>query len=446
MKNLKNIPNLIMWHDGMTLCPQHFQQGFSRSEGLLQYYHINFSPYAYGIVSMDFDESLLPSGLFKLSAIEMVFADGYAYYYDSTTDGVLEIDLNAYKNEFEKTKEIKLNIVIPNQLSRTNILNTSASRFKSITSESTFDEVTGQNDILIPRLRPNVRLELERFTKTDLTVIPLAVISFENEMFVLRPYTPPSLFIKQGTKVWDLCLSVAKHIRYKIQTVIEDVQRMKHVSQATYTFDRYFFLRNLKDSLLRFEVCLRSEKTHPFLLFVEFVELYSKIISTDLDVVLPAPPEYNHLAILESFEKVKNAVIEFIEREVPTNYNTVHLSKIGSRYESKITDDFLFDTNHVLLGIKRPVEVDKTEFTNWIHSLLICDDRQFSAQFDRRTRGYQREIIDRYQDLLPQRNIILVLVTLDRLFPKNGTLAIAALLEDKFNFVPDDFIIYGKRT
>ena len=39
------------------------------------------------------------------------------------------------------------------------------------------------------------------------------------------------------------------------------------------------------------------------------------MISTDIDVVLPPPPDYSHISILNSFEKIKDAVIEFIEHE-----------------------------------------------------------------------------------------------------------------------------------
>lgn len=446
MKNLKNVPNLVMWHDGMALCPQHLQQGFARTEGLFQYYNTNFSPYAYGIVSVEFDDALLSSGLFKIRALEAVFPDGFAYAYEPNSDAALELDLNNYKDEFEKSKDIFISIGIPTQSSRTSILNTPTSRFKTVASESAFDEVTGENDILIPRLRPNVRLELERASKIDLTLIPIALITYDNEMFKLKPYVAPCLQVKQNTRLWDTCSAVTKTIRHKIQTLIEDVQKVKEVSPTVYTFDRYFFLRNLKESILRFEVCLRSERLHPFLLFIEFVELYSKVLSTDLDVVLPPPPEYNHRAILESFERIKSSVIEFIEREAPTDFNMIRMAKVGARYETKITEDLVFDNNQVLLGFRRPSEVSKADFAAWIKSLLICDERQFAIQYDRRTLGFSREIIDRYGNLVPQRNMFLVLVNLDRLFPKNGTLAVSPLIENRFNFEPEDVVIYGKRN
>lgn len=445
MKQLKNVPNLVMWHDGMALCPQHFQQGFARSEGLFQYYQSNFSPFPYGIVKLELDESLLPSGLLKVSALEVIFPDGFAYTYDASSDSALELNLAEYQSDFEKYKEAVVNIALPSQTARTNVLNTETSRFKTVTSEAAFDEVTGENDILIPRLRPNVRLELKRLSGVDLTVVPIAVVTFHNEMFKLKSYVAPCLAVKPGIKIWETCWSVTKALRHKIQTLIEDVQKVKQVSKTTYTFDRYFFLRNLKESLLRFEVCLRSEQYHPFALFVEMVEIYSKVLSTDLDVVLPPPPTYDHHEILESYAKLQEAILEFIEREAPSDYNMHYFNKVGERYEHKISEDLLFDGNHVLLGIRRPVEISKDDFRAWIRSLLICDQQQFDMQYDRRTLGFAREIVDRYGNLLPQRNMFLVLVTLDRLFPKKGTLALSPLLGTKADIVPDDVVIYGKR-
>jgi len=446
MKLLTAVPNLVMWHDGMALCPQHLQQGFSRTEGLIQYYQSNFLPFPYGVIKLSIDDSILASGVFKISELEVIFPDGFAYSYDSSTDSSLELDLNEYKSDFEKSNNIRINIAIPVQSSRSNILNTNTSRFKTVTSEAAFDEVTGQNDILIPRLRPNVRLELEHISNIDTVTVPLAVLMFDNEMFKKKIYEPPALSITKNMPTWNLCVSVIKKIRYKIQTLIEDVQKVKKVSYETYMFDRYFFLRNLNESLLRFEVTLFSEKMHPFLLFVEFVSLYSKIISTDLDLVPPSPPSYDHNSILVAFEKVKTAVEEFMEREAPSDYNVFRLNKIDKRYEYTLDENMIFDGNHLLLGLKRPVEVSKENFRSWVQSLLICQDKNFATQYNRRTLGFAREIIDRYGNLLPQRNMFLVRIALESNFPKNGTISISPIIGTDADIVPEDVVIYGKRT
>jgi type VI secretion system protein ImpJ len=55
---LSTIPDAILWHEGMLLHPEHFEQMTSRQELLLQH-HASSAPFAWGISRMLVDEAAL---------------------------------------------------------------------------------------------------------------------------------------------------------------------------------------------------------------------------------------------------------------------------------------------------------------------------------------------------------------------------------------------------
>ncbi|MFX6872966.1 type VI secretion system baseplate subunit TssK, partial [Acinetobacter baumannii] len=53
------LPDPVLWHDGMLLLPQHFQQQALRQEGLIDYRMRRMHPFSYGIVQLAIDQSAL---------------------------------------------------------------------------------------------------------------------------------------------------------------------------------------------------------------------------------------------------------------------------------------------------------------------------------------------------------------------------------------------------
>lgn len=64
---LSTIPDAILWHEGMLLRPEHFEQMTSRQELLLQH-HASSAPFAWGISRMLVDEAALLQGRFSCSS------------------------------------------------------------------------------------------------------------------------------------------------------------------------------------------------------------------------------------------------------------------------------------------------------------------------------------------------------------------------------------------
>ena len=72
MTDARDLPDLIQWHEGMLLAPQHFQQAEVRNEGLLHYHMGAAAPFHWGVRRLQIDSRALASGILNLSEIEAI--------------------------------------------------------------------------------------------------------------------------------------------------------------------------------------------------------------------------------------------------------------------------------------------------------------------------------------------------------------------------------------
>ena len=92
---MANIPSEILWHEGMLLLPQHFQQQDVRTEQLIDWRIGSTSPYSWGLVSMTIDLSALVHGHLRIQQLEAVMPDGFIVQYPDESSTPLELDLSA---------------------------------------------------------------------------------------------------------------------------------------------------------------------------------------------------------------------------------------------------------------------------------------------------------------------------------------------------------------
>lgn len=448
MKSLKHIPEQILWHDGMLLSPQHFQQAFKRCESILQYQNFENLPYPFGIKTFKFEESAFLSGLLKIEEFEGTFQDGLTYYYNSNIDSSqLQLDLSPYKSILSKDALI-LNICIPKIQSKNSIINSNLSRYKSTnTDEKTFDENTGNDEIFIPRIKANVCFLFEHEVTSNYIALPVAKIYFENNFYKTKKFAFPATKVIRNSHIWNICQSISTLLRHKIQDIMEDLHKFDNENLKGIFYAKQHTLRAMKANLPRLEACLYSEQLHPFYLYIEIYNIYGQIMANDMYEVPPILIEYNHLNTLDCFEKIHSNIIELLEREVPSNFNITKITKIDNKFQLSIdlNSALLENKTHILFGLKKNHSVSHENFVNWIKSAIFCEEEQLSINIERRALGLSRNIIEKYDTLIPQRNVYLVYVKLENLKKEKISLTIAGSHDDKINILPDEVVLYSRK-
>ncbi len=85
--------NRIVWHEGMFLRAQHFQQQDRWLEGLLRERTAALRPHGWGVAEFTIDRDLLATGRFALSGARGVFADGTPFAMPGETEQPVPIEL-----------------------------------------------------------------------------------------------------------------------------------------------------------------------------------------------------------------------------------------------------------------------------------------------------------------------------------------------------------------
>lgn len=76
MTSARDIPEMIQWHEGMLLAPQHFQQQALRHDQFSLYHMAMAAPFHWGLVRLNIDEAALVSGVFRVLEMEAILPDG----------------------------------------------------------------------------------------------------------------------------------------------------------------------------------------------------------------------------------------------------------------------------------------------------------------------------------------------------------------------------------
>ena len=106
------LPTELLWHEGMLLLPQHFQQQATRQDLVLNWRVGSVVRDAWGIISIDIDQSAIIHGLLRVEHIEAVMPDGFIVQYPGEHYDPLELDLSPYMGELRSAPS-RIYLVLP---------------------------------------------------------------------------------------------------------------------------------------------------------------------------------------------------------------------------------------------------------------------------------------------------------------------------------------------
>src|SRR5262249_6140627 len=132
------IPDLIQWHEGLLLTPQHFQQLSQRTESLVQALPSWYVPFYWGVRRFEYDRTALTAGVLTVRELDAVMPDGLHVF--ATDRDNLQLDLRPLATGFRQNATlVHLAMPIANGQSHTVV-----NRFRSYEGEPVADENTCQ--------------------------------------------------------------------------------------------------------------------------------------------------------------------------------------------------------------------------------------------------------------------------------------------------------------
>ena len=431
----------IQWHEGMLLLPQHFQQNDLRQRELLHFHVSQVAAFHWGVGHYAIDPVMLINGTLHFSALEAVMPDGLVISSYESEGEVVELDLTPYKKEMEKGP-VMIYLAVPKY--QYGVANASGQtpRFTSRDSIAVVDENTGEGNLVIPRMAPNVLLFANDEPPSTYVSFPLFKIERDSNAYVLRDYIAPTVKVKHDSTLSNLCTDICKQIREKIAFLSE---RLISRSTAFMSRDAEAAVRALSTGLLPFEAQLKSGASHPYTLYIGLCQLAGHVAGLHPAQIPPIFDPYNHNDLRESFLKVFDFISTMIDR-IQEGYTIIPFALKDRTFSLKLQDTWF--NKHFIIGAKAPPSMSTSELTQWVKESVIASESFVKTAMDNRVAGANRTIItsDEKMKLLPSKGVVLFSVDIaERFIKRDETLQIFNVSDEKEKR-PVEIVLYVPKS
>jgi type VI secretion system protein ImpJ len=434
------IPQAIQWHEGMLLAPQHFQQNASRQELLVQYGLLLASPYAWGVRRLSIDTRLLSTGTFRVLELEAILPDGSVVSHRPEDGRELMVDLGAFAEQM-RLGEVSIYLAAP---ARSSGEKGSLSRYEQIEGPPTADENTGEGELRVPRLRTRMELLAGETPPPKYASLPLARVRSQDEACTLSDYIPPTMSVPLRSQLGQLCGTVASRLREKAMFVSEQVRAPSAVLDMPLMLENRGRLQGLVAGLPVFEALLATGTAHPLSLYLAMCSLSGNLASLGASSLPPVFSPYRHDDLRGSFQQVIEFALRMINEGIPETYNTYPFELSEGVFS--LTFDGSWAGRRLVVGMRLATGISEKELIAWGDECLVGSESIVPSLRERRMRGAPREFLEKDQELVPVRGVLLFGLKADSEFVKAGErLQVLNPTQRGRDASPLEIVLYVKR-
>ncbi|MDQ1558713.1 MAG: type secretion system protein ImpJ [Pyrinomonadaceae bacterium] len=404
------IPDSIHWHEGLLLTPQHFQQLSLRQEALLRYNASMLSPFYWGIRHLKIDEPSLAKGEVRIKHVEAVMPDGLVVAHREGDGELLSLK---FKDDNEtKSKRQKVYLVVSVQSRDTS--RGERTRYRETDGEPVADELTGEGQMLIPRLVPHLQLRADDRSPQNFVSLPLLEVEYKTEGYVQTDYIPPLLIVTSKprlglqTKLRDRCGAIADMVRYKAQELAGRLDPQSPRAAIDPDLETRNRIRSLTATLPYLEAMLYTETSHPYPLYLALCSMAGQLAGLGTKPV-PNTPYYIHDDPYAAFEPL----LQFIEQAIREGLSSPYEAFVFTYQEGVYQRRFRTEWKHrrTVLSLRAQPGVATEEMVNWGRTCLIGSEGHLRAMMEKRILGAKRTHIEGDEDLAASRGVVLFLLS-----------------------------------
>lgn len=396
----QDIPDLIDWHEGLLLTPQHFQELTLRHEALLHYSAAAIAPFYWGVRSFRVDPDSLTTEMLKISALEAVMPDSLVVSLAKSRK--LTLDLKDYKLQ-EGPLTIYLAVA-----GRENNFATKGdnARYYSSLGDSPVDEST-RDGHPIARLAPSLSLRTKDKLLSTHVSFPLLQVIPSNGVFDFDPdFIPPTLSVTAHSPLGKLCSGVAERVRKKATLLSEQSSSPSLRAEMKLDLETRSRIRSLVAGLPYLEVLLETGVSHPFQVYLALCSMVGQLSVFSPRLVPPVLPKYDHDNLRVTFDKVIFHINLMLKEEETASAYKVYLFQYRDGiYELPFDGDWM--DKRLFLGIRGETGMSEREVVNWGNECLIGSKDKLRNMRETRTLGAGRKQIVEAEELVPPRGAVL---------------------------------------
>lgn len=385
--SLKQIPDVISWHEGMLLTPAHFEELTFRQEDLLQY-HSASRPFNWGISRLAVDETQLMQGRFVLLELEALMPDGLPIWVDRNGLSQPTLDLEALELPFRQQPFfIYLAAVAHNGNARKDrVLRYTTTSEREESHQGTSVDQGEDEDGIIPRLQPRFHLIASHTPLSEkYASMPLARVGFRNSVWALtEEYAHPVQHLSEDSVLGRRCTAVLRRVR---ELAIMQQDRWRNLSaqeRLEALSDHPFVVRSLVAGLPLCEALLSSQASHPFQLYLAFCLLAGHISGIASEPIPPVFPSYRHSDLIASFAEIHRYIDEILSERDPHEYIGIPFQFENGLFSLRFAPEW--KSKRLILALRAQKEAESA-LAGWCESALIGARRLQESMRDRRVLG-----------------------------------------------------------
>jgi type VI secretion system protein ImpJ len=416
MAGARDFPEAIQWHEGLLLSPQHFQQFANRQDQILHYHAQLLSPFHWGMRRLQTDPALLVSGTLRVLDLEAVMPDGLVVTHSPTRGQELEIDLTP-NAEAMKLKPLAVHLTVP-AARRAGGTASELARYDYVSGEPVADEHTGEGEVSIPRLRPRLGLLATEAAPGKFVSFPLAEVAFRNDTFSLTGFVPPCFTVPLQSPTGQMCAQVARRLREKALHLSEKAMSPSLTADSPILHELRSQIQTLVASLPHFEAVLNTGVSHPYPLYLALCSLVGHLASIGVGMVPPVLPAYDHNDIRGSFDAATSYIDRILEHAILTSYAAYPFAAEEGVFRLGMAWQWL--TRPMVLGVRAESAMTEKDVLEWMNGALIGSTSMIPSLQQNRVLGADRQRIDRDEDLVPSRGVVLFSLKADPRFIEAG--------------------------
>jgi len=403
------IPDLIQWHEGLLLSPQHFQQLSLRLESLIQAVPGRYFPYFWGVRDYEYDSSEFTAGVINVRVLDAVMPDGFHVIFSPEHDD-LQVDLRPFASAMRQ-KPMFVHLAMP---AGEGHLPLALHRFSSYEGAPVPDENTGDGAMPIPRLRPRLSLIPSAETPSSrYTSFPLVEVRCEGETFLATEYVPPTLGISASSPIGKRCHEVSEQLRTK---AVQLAERAMLTPQSRFAVEIRSQLRALVTALPGFEAILRTDSAHPFALYLELCRVAGSVAILGHSLLPPLLPQYQHNDLRKNIEQVVRYILQSVKEGVPDVLRRYAFEQEEEGFKLAAdpawSDAFTAQSGaRLVLAVKS--EAGEARAVQWGENCVIGGREAIGSLLARRVLGLRRQAAPRVGDFVAPLGLFLFELTAD---------------------------------
>jgi type VI secretion system protein ImpJ len=444
MKDARNLPAAIQWHEGMLLAPQHFQQLSLRHDELLHYHLTTIAPFYWGIHRFKVDSNLLIEGTLRVVELEAVMPDGIVVSRLGQEESDLEMDLSPFTEEM-KQRDLTVHLAVPAKRVGSASTKGELARYDSVEGQPVVDENTGESELSIPSLKPRLSLILTDTPPQKYSTFPLLKVAYKNETYIMTDYIPPTLTIPTKSAIGEICASVAYRLREKAIFLSERVRSPSSAMRGALLLETKSMIQSLVSELPHFEAVLNTGVSHPYTLYLSLCSLVGQLAAVGYGLIPPVLEPYDHNNIRESFEQAKAFIFRMIDEGILETHTPVPFEFEDGTFGLKLEEGWITQT--LIIGVRARAGMTEKDVLGWIDESLIGSGPKIESMKKKRILGASRKKIEGDKELIPARDVVLFSVKAERQFIEpNEVLQVFNTSDPAGKRSPAEIVLYVKNV